>query len=361
MSVFNQPSEFILASYLRLSQSCFAVLSIQCIRIYIDTIPVKRYRCIINIGWMEGSIMPVENTKKAWFHLPGLFEYYELYARFLPLYRAHRAYFYDWCGIGSIYGAPRDAIWSGGRISDGTAAPDAVRTLMREYDISARLTFSNSILQPEHLQDPACNALCRLFSEGAASAPANGVIVSSDLLVDYLQAHYPKLYLVSSTTKVLTDFADLRHELDRPEFRFVVPDFRLNKALRPLAELPQEAKDRVEFLCNECCWFGCRDRKACYEAVSRIALGVPGPEHHCAAPHAAEGYRFSKAMENPGFISIDDIRNLYLPMGFSQFKIEGRGLGSALILEFLLYYLTRPEYQIHVREALYLDNMLDLF
>lgn len=313
--------------------------------------------------------MPVENTKKACFHLPGLFEYYELYARFLPLYRAHRVYFYDWCGIGSIYGAPRDAIWSGGRISDGAAAPEAVLTLMREYGISARLTFSNSMLQPEHLHDPACNALCRLFSEEApqtqgrcnASAPENGVIVSSDLLVDYLRAHYPKLYLVSSTTKVLTDFTDLRQELARPEFRFVVPDFRLNKALQPLAELPQEAKDKVEFLCNECCWFGCRDRKACYEAVSRIALGVPGPEHHCAAPHAAEGYRFSKAMENPGFISIDDIRNLYLPMGFSQFKIEGRGLGSALILEFLLYYLTRPEYQIHVREALYLDNMLDLF
>ncbi len=341
--------------------------------------------------------MPVENAEKAWFHLPGLFEYYELYARFLPLYRAHREYFYDWCEIGSIYGAPRDAIWSGGRISDGTAAPEEVLTLMRDYGISARLTFSNSMLQPEHLHDPVCNALCRLFSEGislapgrcdasdpehrtnldaapeagsltsaaadnsTSSTPANGVIVSSDLLVDYLRAHYPKLYLVSSTTKVLTDFSDLRHELTRPEFRFVVPDFRLNKALRPLAELPQAAKDKVEFLCNECCWFGCRDRKACYEAVSRIALGVPGPEHHCAAPHAAEGYRFSKAMENPGFISIDDIRNLYLPMGFSQFKIEGRGLGSALILEFLLYYLTRPEYQIHVREALYLDNMLDLF
>lgn len=303
--------------------------------------------------------MPVENAKKAWFHLPGLFEYYELYARFLPLYRAHRAYFYDWCEISSIYGAPRDAIWSGGRISDGTADPEAVLTLMREYSISARLTFSNSLLQPEYLQDPACNALCRLFSEGAA--PENGVIVSSDLLVDYLRAHYPKLYLVSSTTKVLTDFTDLRRELTRPEFRFVVPDFRLNKALQPLAELPQEAKDKVEFLCNECCWFGCRDRKACYEAVSRIALGIPGPEHHCAAPHAAEGYRFSKAMENPGFISIDDIQNTYLPMGFLQFKIEGRGLGSALILEFLLYYLTRPEYQIHVREALYLDNMLDLF
>ena len=26
-----------------------------------------------------------------------------------------------------------------------------------------------------------------------------------------------------------------------------------------------------------------------------------------------------------------------------------------------LYYMTKPEYQLHVREAIYLDNMLDLF
>ena len=84
-------------------------------------------------------------------------------------------------------------------------------------------------------------------------------------------------------------------------------------------------------------------------------------EHICQATNAAEGYRFSKAMKNPAFISIDDIQNIYLPLGFSQFKIEGRGLGSALILEFLLYYMTKPEHQLEVREEIYLDNMLDLF
>ena len=66
-------------------------------------------------------------------------------------------------------------------------------------------------------------------------------------------------------------------------------------------------------------------------------------------------------MKNPGFISVDDIRNIYMPMGFSNFKIEGRGLGSALILEFILYYMTKPEYQLNVREKIYLDSMLDLF
>ncbi len=51
----------------------------------------------------------------AYFHLPGLFEFYELYRVFLPLFREHREYFYDWCEIGSIYGAPADCLWGGGR------------------------------------------------------------------------------------------------------------------------------------------------------------------------------------------------------------------------------------------------------
>ena len=48
----------------------------------------------------------------ACYHLPGLFEFYELYRLFLPLFREHREYFYDWCEIGSIYGAPPDCIKS---------------------------------------------------------------------------------------------------------------------------------------------------------------------------------------------------------------------------------------------------------
>ena len=294
----------------------------------------------------------------AYYHLPGLFEFYELYRVFLPLFYEHREYFYDWCDIGSIYGAPADCLWGGGRVGFGDHDPAEVLALLREYGISARLTFSNSLLREEHLSDRKCNALCVLFEEGGDQR--NGVIVHSDLLLAYLKQQYPGFYFVSSTTKVLTDFEDLRGEIDREDFRYVVPDFRLNHALEKLNALPQGQKDKVEFLCNECCSFGCRERRACYEAVSRKNLGEPA-EHICTAPGASAGYRFSSAMENPGFLSVGAIRNVYLPMGFSQFKIEGRGLGSALVLEFLLYYLTKPEHQLQVREEIYLDNMLDLF
>ena len=64
--------------------------------------------------------------EKAYFHLPGLFEFYELYRMFLPLFREHREYFYDWCEIGSIYGAPADCIWGGGRAGFGENDPEEV-------------------------------------------------------------------------------------------------------------------------------------------------------------------------------------------------------------------------------------------
>lgn len=295
----------------------------------------------------------------AYYHLPGLFEFYDLYSVFLPLFRGHREYFYDWCEIGSVYGAPADCVWGGGRVGFGEHEPREVLKLMQEYGVSSRLTFSNSLLCAEHLSDRKCNALCALFGE--SKEPRNGVIIHSDILLEYLKKRYPEFYFVSSTTKVLTDFRQFVHELEREDFSFVVPDFRLNKEFDKLNSLSASQKNKVEFLCNECCWFGCTDRKNCYENVSRKNLGENCPEHRCKAPNAGNGYRFSEAMKNPGFISVNDIRNVYLPMGFSNFKIEGRGLGSAVVLEFLLYYMTKPEYQLNVREEIYLDSMLDLF
>jgi hypothetical protein len=373
----------------------------------------------------------MENIEKriAHYHLPGLFEFYDLYRIFLPLFFTHREYFYDWCDIGSIYGAPGDALWGGGRVGYGESTAAEVISLMNEFNISARLTFSNSLLQKEHLSDRECNELCRLFcnsllqkkhtldrecnepcesfrnstdekTRSSISVPTgssarsstkaeNGIIICSDLLLEYIEKNYPGFYFVSSTTKVLTEFDKFVEELSRGEFSYVVADFRLNKEFDKLELLPDSYKSKVEFLCNECCWFECKDRKACYESVSRKVLGefdrnkeqictsMEGEnvkehvchspdgenirEHVCHSPEAKNGYVFSKAMKNPGFIGIDDIKDIYLPMGFSEFKIEGRSLGSAMILEFLLYYMTKPEYQLQVRENIYLDNTLDLF
>lgn len=314
--------------------------------------------------------MIVSQKEVAHYHLPGLFEFYELYSRFLPLFFEHRDWFYEWCDIASIYGAPADCLWGGGRVGFGDNNATQVLTLLKKYNISARLTFSNSLLRPEHLSDKKCNNLCNLLQQTNTTGTMgtalnvqikNGVIVHSDLLLNYIRKNYPELYLVSSTTKVLTDFTQFQEELNRPEFSYVVPDFRLNKDFANLTTLTQSQKDKVEFLCNECCDINCQQRKICYENVSRKSLGENCADHICKAPGGNNGYIFSNAMKNPAFIGIDDIQNTYLPAGFTNFKLEGRSLGSAIILEFLLYYMTKPEHQLKVRENIYLDSMLDLF
>lgn len=102
---------------------------------------------------------PPSQNSLVHYHLPGLFEFYELYKIFLPLWKSHRDWFYPWCDITSVYGSPADCLWGGGRAGFGEAEAADVLSLMKDYGISARLTFSNSLLREEHLSDKKCNEL----------------------------------------------------------------------------------------------------------------------------------------------------------------------------------------------------------
>ena len=172
---------------------------------------------------------------KAYYHLPGLFEFYELYKEFLPLYRKHREYFYDWCEIGSIYGAPADCVWGGGRVGFGEHDPKEVLKLMQEYGISARLTFSNSLLTKEHLPDKKCNELCRIFDIGRDNERSrgfgndndisginkrikvkecrNGIIIYSDLLLDYVKENYPDFYFEANDLRAVFSLCERQKHL----------------------------------------------------------------------------------------------------------------------------------------------------
>ena len=42
-------------------------------------------------------------------------------------------------------------------------------------------------------------------------------------------------------------------------------------------------------------------------------------DHVCKAPFSKEGYRFSRVMENPAFISLEDILNILCSYGLFKF------------------------------------------
>ena len=158
------------------------------------------------------------------------------------------------------------------------------------------------------------------------------MIVHSELLLEYLMENYPELYFVSSTTKVLTDFPQLAREAARRGFPLCRAGFPAEQGFRPAGRAARRLqKEKLEFLCNECCWFGCRDRRACYEAVSRRESGRGAVRtHRCAAPDAADGLSLFQSHGQSSLHRRQTIlRSIYLPMGFSNFKIEGRGASAA--------------------------------
>ena len=147
---------------------------------------VQKPPCHVYDNVAAGSEMEKKaSSLTAHFHLPGLFEFYDFYRVFLPLYRKHRDFFYDWCEIDSIYGSPQDCLWGGGRTSDGRADAKKVLSLVDEFGISPRLTFSNSLIREEHFCDKKCNSLCEIFKNAKAGA---GIIIHSDLLLEYLKS-----------------------------------------------------------------------------------------------------------------------------------------------------------------------------
>ena len=78
-------------------------------------------------------------------------------------------------------------------MEDETCDPGDALALMQKYGISARLTFSNSLLRKEHLSDKRCNTLCALFSE--SSRVQNGVNHSFGAAAGLPERELPEIIL----------------------------------------------------------------------------------------------------------------------------------------------------------------------
>ena len=271
-------------------------------------------------------------SKTAYYHLPGCSSFTSCIACFCRCTVS--------TGNISTTGAPSARSTARRRTASGAAAASApangraqeALALTREYGISARLTFSNSLLPPgAPFRPAAATRSAVLFARmrrpaerrhrplGPAAGLSESAITRSSIFV-------------SSTTKVLTELPPAPAGAGTGgAFRYVVPDFRLNKAFDELARPAAAAQGQDGIPLQRVLLVRLPGADArCYEAVSRKNLGEPARSTAAPPPARPRATAFPSAMENPGFHRRRrDIRNVYLPMGFSNFKIEGRGLGSA--------------------------------
>lgn len=288
---------------------------------------------------------------EAKFHLPGFMQHFRLNLTLAEYMKRHPDYFREGARIGSVYGAFPNMLWNGGRFMQGHNDPRIINEIFRQLNmrgIPCRLTLTNPLITYEHLSDPLCNKIMQMADNGM-----NEVIVFSPLLEDYIRDKYPNFRITSSTCKQIEDKDDLYAEMER-DYSLIVLDYNWNNRFDVLEDLPH--KEKAELLVNSCCTPHCKRRSDHYKAIGRSQIGLTKSIAAKAESYAPEPFycecmtkSLYQTTSSPLHISPEAIYEKYLPMGYSNFKIEGRTVPDVNILENCVYYMVKPEYRDEAR------------
>ena len=299
------------------------------------------------------------------FHLPDFAGKFRLNLMFAEMLRNAPQYFREGVEIASFYGVFPPSIWNGGRTQPGVCDKNFVRSAIKAFNdrgIPLRFTFTNPALEKKHLSDDFCNMVMNMANNGM-----NEAIVFSPMLEEYIRRTYPKYKLTSSTCKRITDPEALKAELEK-DYSIVVVDYDFNNNFEVLEKLPR--KEDCELLVNACCEPGCPRRSAHYRSICEQQIAYCNhikkfpnapfdvakydPDHFRDCPYSKRGIFEIRNLRT--HISPDDIWEKYVPMGFEQFKIEGRTASTLNILETYMYYMVKPECRDEARFRL-LENL----
>ncbi len=302
---------------------------------------------------------------KVRFHLPDFAEHFRFNLVFTAMLKNCPQYFREGVEIASFYGVFPPSIWNGGRTIGGVCTEDFVKNVLHAFNsqgIPLRFTFTNPVLKEEHLEDPFCNMVMRLADNGL-----NEAIVNSPLLEQYIRTKYPNYKLTSSTCKRITDPDHAAKELEK-DYHIVVLDYDFNNKFDILEKLPH--KEKIEILANACCDPGCKMRSEHYNLIGEQMIAYN--KHLKERPNEPFNMNdYSKrnvgtvikcnCRERTLFetqklsthVSPDAIWGKYAPMGFEQFKLEGRTASYMYLVECYMYYMVKPECRDEARMMFY--------
>lgn len=173
----------------------------------------------------------------------------------------------------------------------------------------------------------------------------NEIVLVDDNFLAYIKENYPKYTFISSTTKCLNKEQTLE-ELKRKDFKMICLDYNLNSNMDFLKSLTEEEKEKTELLVNAICPPGCPNRKLHYKlnSLSHLNYGQ-NFQINC---NIKKHINSTEVFNSKNNISYEKIKNIYEPLGFKWFKLEGRTLSPFEVLCNYVYYMVKPEYYIEV-------------
>lgn len=281
------------------------------------------------------------------FILPGVSELFSLNKKIILYYEQHPDFFRENVNIRCVYGNFGMCCWNGGRIKtfydvDFNEDIQYKRDFFNSRNIPIRLTMTNPLITEEHLTDRYSNLILELLDNGK-----NEILISSPILEEYILEKYPSYKLCSSTTKCLTNIETINDELNNDKYIQVCLDYNMNHNKELLTNMSQPQKDKTEFLCNAICPPGCKTRQQHYKANGISTLNL---SKNFTVPYCNIQYNICSkaAIESKNNISPQEIEDFFEPLGFSNFKLEGRTIPENIMLINYCYYLIKPEYFMQV-------------
>ena len=241
--------------------------------------------------------------------------------------------------IACIYGNFPGSIWNGGGMNfGGQFTRNEIQEMIDFYNhvlhIPLRFTFTNPLIDERHLNDVYGNIIAECGHNGM-----NEILTSSVILENYLREKYPNYKYGRSIIAAREEPIDLSDK-----YFLSVLRRRLNNNWEYLDTIPLELRHKVEFLCTDPCPDNCPRLYTHYRDFARAQLELnPTPECACTmgAVKGVFQYHYSKTLET--HISREMIDKEYLPRGFNQFKISGRGSALGAIIG-SIDYMIKPEY-----------------
>lgn len=283
------------------------------------------------------------------FSLAGYYSKYTLNSMILALYKTNREVFYDNVEIESVYGSLPGMVWTGCRfipqipeVNPYSSAIYDLRDMYNDFGIQMRHTFTNSELTEDMLLDFRCNEWLR-----ACEQEHNGVIVTTELLANYVREKYPKYDIIWSTSCGLTDIEKINK---LSETDLVVLDYSFNTDKNALKNFKNP--HNLEILCAEYCIDNCPMRQAHYKVHSQMILNEEKNrymETTCpySSPYHSSFYEILEARDH--VLTHEQVEELYNEYGICHFKLNGRVLTTIDYIEIMMYYLIKPEYRDRVR------------
>ncbi len=270
--------------------------------------------------------------------------------------------------IKSIHGSP-NTIWQGGStVSWAYSYPPefynyVLEKMNNDFGVGIFLTFTNHLLEEKHLNDEVGNQLLDVIS---SRPDLNGVILSSDLLSDYIRKRYPDLKqyasMIKATVEMQAGNLDYYQRMcDRFDMVVLHSDDIFNYEL--LEKLP---KEKIEILVNQKCDYKCPLNPHHYSAFAKLNLDYENEklrkivvDYNDKCPRLSRLDFANKNRIRSQYFQLEDFQKIY-DLGYRNFKLSGRGGEILVFLHNLTRFIINPKVEIdvfHMFTKITLQNM----